>query len=168
MKKDLLKNISIAVVCALVASIILLIAVDSYLINQAEKNIENLLLSHKGIHQYVQQDLIPSLAKYKKGKKIVEDFYAPELFSSSYIVRMQHQYYNQELKNIGHSELYYKMAAKNPRNAVNQASEMEVALIDKFNRDRSLKRYSDVIKVNGARFLYTAIPFLENKEQCLN
>ena len=37
---------------------------SAYILKQAEKNITNLLLSHKGIHHYVQNNLIPAYVNY--------------------------------------------------------------------------------------------------------
>ena len=83
----------------------------AYVLEKAEENVTNLLLSHKGIHHYVQQVLIPFYAKYQSEGEIAETFYAPELLSSSFIVRRQHLFYNKERTNEGLPELYYKLAA---------------------------------------------------------
>lgn len=153
--------------CALVASILFYYLSESYILSQAEKNIQNLLISHKGIHLYVQNRMLPALYQYKENKKIPEEFYAPELFSSSYIVRNQHDYYNQELSDAGFPPLYYKLAANNPRNPVNKADTLEKELIVMFNKDRSVKKYREIISLNGEEYLYFAMPFLENTEPCM-
>ncbi len=139
----------------------------AYVIQQAEKNITNLLLSHKGIHLYVQETLIPSYFKYQKEGEIKPDFYAPELLSSSYIVRNQHFSYNKERENAGLPELYYKLAANNPRNPLNKADALEEKLIKMFNQNREIKFYREIIEVDGKKNLYVAIPFLENNPNCL-
>jgi len=139
----------------------------AYVLQQAEKNITNLLLSHKGIHHYVQQTLIPSYLKYQADGEIPATFYAPELLSSSYIVRNQHVFYNEERVKEGLPELYYKLAAINPRNPVNRADALEEKLIKMFNENREIKHFRDIIEVDGKKNLYVAIPFLENNEKCL-
>lgn len=85
-----------------------------YVLKRAEDNITNLLLSHKGIHHYIQNTLLPAYANFQDEGEIAETFYAPELLSSSYIVRNQHVFYNQERKAAALPELYYKLAAKSP------------------------------------------------------
>ncbi len=166
-QKPLLKNLAICMSCALAASILFYHISESYIISQAEKNIQNLLLSHKGIHLYVQKRMLPALYEYKDEQKIPEEFYAPELFSSSYIVRNQHAYYNQELSDAGFPQLYYKLAANNPRNPINKADALEKELIVTFNNDRSVKKYREIITLDGEEYLYFAIPFLENTKPCM-
>jgi PAS domain S-box-containing protein len=140
---------------------------NAYVLKQAEDNITNLLLSHKGIHHYVQNTLIPAYTKYQAEGEIPATFYAPELLSSSYIVRLQHTFYNEERKAAGLPELYYKLAAINPRNPVNKADALEEKLIKMFNEHREIKSYRETIEVNGRKNLYVAIPFLENNQQCM-
>ncbi|MFH1153666.1 MAG: DUF3365 domain-containing protein [Pseudomonadota bacterium] len=138
-----------------------------YILNQAENKIEDLLLAHKGIHQYIQQVMHPALYRYKDAGRMDEDFYAPELFSSSFIIRNQHIFYNQERTRTDLPELYYKLAASNPRNIVNKADPMESDLIALFSRDRSLKKHSEILTIDSRKFLYVALPFLENQPQCM-
>ena len=59
------------------------------------------------------------------------------------------------------------MAANNPRNPVNKADDLERELIEMFNKNRKIKKHRDIIKLNGKRYLYFAMPFLENKPRCL-
>lgn len=163
------------VLISLVAASLIMVAAGAiaysisraYVLQQAEKNITNLLLSHKGIHHYVQNTLIPAYLKYQADGEIPPTFYAPELLSSSYIVRNQHVFYNGERKKAGLPELYYKLAADNPRNPVNQADALEAKLITMFNENREMKSYREIIEVDGKKNLYVAIPFLENNEKCL-
>ncbi|MBU0484065.1 MAG: DUF3365 domain-containing protein [Proteobacteria bacterium] len=163
----LFKNLMLCIASAALASIVFYFISQSYLISQAEKNIQNLLLSHKGIHHYVQNIMLPALYDYKKRGKIPEKFYAPELFSSSFIVRNQHKYYNQELADSGFPDLYYKLAANNPRNPINKADELEKSLILRFNENRELKKYREIIEIDGKEYLYFAIPFLQNDKRCM-
>jgi len=140
---------------------------QAYVLEKAEENITNLLLSHKGIHHYVQNTLIPAYIQYQAKGEIPADFYAPELLSSSFIVRNQHVFYNEERKAAGFPELYYKLAANNPRNPVNKADALEKNLIEMFNKNRDIKSYKEIIEIDGKKVLYVAIPFLENSARCL-
>jgi signal transduction histidine kinase len=138
-----------------------------YVISQAEKNIQNLLLSHRGIHMYIQRIMHPALYRFKSEGEIKEHFYSPELFSSSFVVRNQHEFYNEARSNAGLDQMYYKMAAKNPRNPVNKSDALEEKLIDMFNKDPSRKSYRDIVEIEGQKYLYLAMPFLKTGEQCL-
>ncbi len=139
----------------------------SYVINHAEKEIRNLLLEHKGLHKYVQEIMHPALYKYQANGEFPKTFYAPELFSSSFMVRNQHKLYNEERERAGLPPLYYKMAAKNPRNPVNLADSRETRLIGMFNADRSKVSHREIIDIDGTSYLYVAIPFLANTKACL-
>jgi PAS domain S-box-containing protein len=140
---------------------------NAYVLKKAEENITNLLLSHKGIHHYVQNTLIPAYTHYQEESKIPPTFYAPELLSSSFIVRNQHLFYNQERKASGYPELYYKLAANNPRNPVNKADALEQNLIRLFNEQPNINSYKEIINFDGRKMLYVAIPFLKNEAHCM-
>ena len=166
-KKQVLGTIVAVTFVMIAASALFYWISNAYVLKQAEDNITNLLLSHKGIHHYVQDTLIPAYTKYQAEGKIPATFYAPELLSSSYIVRIQHAAYNEERKNAGLPELYYKLAATNPRNPANKADALEEKLIKMFNEHRDIKSYREIIKINGQENLYVAIPFLENSQKCM-
>lgn len=166
-RSTLIRIVMISLVITLVIGAILYYLTSLYVIRQAEKNIQNLLLSHRGIHQYVQTIMHPALYQFKNDNRIPHEFYSPELFSSSFMVRNQHTFYNEARKNVGLPTVYYKMAAKNPRNPVNKADALEERLIDMFNKDRSIKNYREIVELDGKRYLYVAMPFLDNTSACL-
>jgi len=166
-RTKLWKMLVIMIVVTCVIGVLLFYVTRVYVINQAEGRIQDLLLAHKGIHHYVQQVMHPALYSYKDQGNISEDFYAPELFSSSFIIRNQHISYNKERVEAGLPELYYKLAANNPRNLVNKADFMEEKLVRMFNDNRNIKKYREIINLDGEKYLYVALPFLENKKKCL-
>ncbi len=159
--------LSAALLVAIGIAAALFYATRLYVLSQAEHKIEDLLLAHKGIHHYVQQVMHPALYRYKAEGEMSEDFYAPELFSSSFIIRNQHIFYNQERLLSHETELYYKLAANNPRNPVNMADGMESRLVTQFNMDRSLKKHSEIVSIKNKKYLYVALPFLENQPRCM-
>ncbi|MDD2465221.1 MAG: DUF3365 domain-containing protein [Desulfobulbus sp.] len=166
-QNDFIQKIIFCVGCTILASSFFYYVSERYILSQTENNIETLLLSHKGIHHYVQEVMLPSLYEYKKENKLPREFYAPELFSSSYIVRNQHEFYNKELSNANYPQIYYKLASNNPRNPINKADTYESELIHLFNNDRSLQKTSKIINENGQDYLFVAIPFLENTKNCM-
>ncbi len=166
-RRQLFFMAGLAVTVTVVAATLFYSLSSAYVMKQAEINIQNLLLSHKGIHHYVQNTMLPALYQYQVAQEIPATFYAPELFSSSFIVRNQHQFYNEERVKAGFPPLYYKMAAKNPRNPVNRASAKEEELIRMFNEHRDQKIYREIMDVDGKKNLYIAIPFLDNQKRCM-
>jgi len=157
--------VALGVTCAVAAGLYSLARL--YVLNEAERNIQALLLVHKGMHRYIQEVMHPAFYKLKAEGLVAEKFYAPEILSSSFIVRNQHKAYNEERKAAGLGEVYYKMAALNPRNPVNKADALEEKLIRLFNENKEIKDYREVVRINGKDYLYVALPFLVNQEKCL-
>lgn len=138
-----------------------------YVLQKAEKDIQTMLLQHKGVHHYVQRLSHPELYTLKEGGRVAESLYTPILFSSSYMVRNMHNFYNEEREKSGLSNLYYKMAAENPRNPVNQADAFETELIRMFNEEDAPNHFRKIEEKDGQEYLYVAIPFLRNQKRCL-
>ena len=67
----------------------------TYITRQAFDAVQSVLLDHRGIHRYVQEDLIASYFKAQKEGYIDDQWYNPVMLSSSYIIRNQHKYYNE-------------------------------------------------------------------------
>jgi len=157
--------ISLSVCCILGFS--LYFHTKDYAVSEAEKKIRNMLLEHTSLHLYIQRNTHPSIFNAMKSGEIEKDFYSPELLSSSFMIRNMHQYYNEEREKAGLPKWYYKLASKNPRNPVNKADNFESELIEKFNNNNEIKEYKDIIKKDGQRYLYYAMPFLRTGKACL-
>ncbi|MHB8058755.1 MAG: c-type heme family protein [Desulfuromonadaceae bacterium] len=140
---------------------------SGFLIKDAEYKIKNVLLSHRGLHSYIQKVMHPEFYAARDDGKVTEDYYSPKIFSSSYLVRNIHSFYNEELKKAGLPEIYYKMASDNPRNPVNRADEFETGLIRMFNEDRDITEFRKIMEVGDRKYLYYAIPFLETNSGCI-
>jgi len=137
------------------------------ILDRAEQSVENLILSQRGLHHYIQRVMHPTFFEGIDHGDISRSYYTPKIFSSTYIVRTMHGFYNEELVKHGQHEIYYKLAAKNPRNPVNKANQHELALLERFNKDRALKSHREILTIDGKKYLYYAIPFLENTQACL-
>jgi len=157
--------VALGVACAVAGGLYYLARL--YVLNEAERNIQAVLLAHRGMHRYIQEVMHPAFYKLKAEGLVAEKFYAPEILSSSFIVRNQHKAYNEERKAAGLDEIYYKMAALNPRNPVNKADALEEKLIRMFNENKEIKDYREVVRINGKDYLYVALPFLVNQPKCL-
>ena len=141
---------------------------NAFVIREAKKDVQNLLLSNQSIHHYIQRDVRQTFDKLRSEGKIQQELFLPELMSSSYILRNIHQYYNKERQQRGLSEIYFKLAAINPRNPVNTADDRENKLIHMFNANKNIKEYHEVIEINGKKYFYYALPFLTTQKSCLN
>jgi len=152
---------------ALVVGSLTYAGVRQVLIRRADADVHDILMSHRGLHEYIQQVMHPAFYQARDAKQVEPDFYDPAIFSSSYIVRLLHGFYNAERQKDGQPAIDYKMAADNPRNPVNRADPEESRLIQRFNRDRSLRQHREVVRREGKTYLVHAIPFMENKPACL-
>lgn len=159
--------IVVPLILASIVAVGLYLAISNYLLNDATDKIRNVLLSQRGLHIYIQKIMHPTFYRARDNGKVTLDFYAPEIFSSSFIVRNMHELYNGERKKEGLPIIYYKMASHNPRNPVNQADEQEAALIRLFNEHRNIREFKQVQTINGHKYLFYARPFLETNTACL-
>ena len=167
MKRKLVLFVGLPLLMSLLAAIALNYLISSFVINQTKQHIKNVLLSNRGFHQYIQKVMHPAFfASVGKGH-IARDYYDPQFLSSTYIIRTMHTFYNEEREKCGMVRVYYKMAANNPRNPVNKADAEEARLVRLFNENRVLREYERIVKVEGKKFLYYAIPFMPNEKRCL-
>ena len=163
---DIIKY-GVTVVITLVVAAIVYYTAQAYILDRAERNIENLLLSQRGLHHYIQRVMHPVFFKAIDNRAVAKEYYAPEIFSSTYIVRTMHGFYNEELEKHGRRKIIYRLAAENPRNPVNTADSYERELIHLFNANRKISSHRAIVKRDGATYLHYAIPFLENSKNCL-
>lgn len=166
-RSDIIRLLAIPAAVTVVMAIVLYYLLSTYLIKEAEENLRNVLLSHRGVHHYIQRVMHPTFYKARDDGKIVKDYYAPEIFSSSFMVRVLHGFYNEEREKAGLPKIYYKIAADNPRNPVNRADEFESGLIRMFNEKKDVREYRSIVNFEGKKHLYYAIPFLETNDKCI-
>jgi len=166
-RRNWLKVSIIPVLASIITAAAMYYALSAYVMSEAEENIQNILLSHRAVHQYIQKVMHPTFFRDRDKGEIPQEYYTPEIFSSSFFVRVMHTFHNEERRKAGLSEVYYKLASNNPRNSLNQADEFEKDLIKRFNEERNLKEYRSIIKKNGKEYLYFAIPFLETSQACI-
>lgn len=165
--KDRLWLLLIPLILSACVAIGLYLVISTYLLNDATDKIRNVLLSQRGLHLYIQKVMHPTFFRAREHGDISPDFYAPEIFSSSFIVRNMHDFYNAERTKDGLPPIYYKMASSNPRNPVNRADAWEESLLRMFNEHRNIREFKEVVTINNKKFLYYARPFLETNEACL-
>lgn len=138
-----------------------------YILKQAELRIQAVMMEAESLHDYVQIEMHPAMYQLKKEGRLPEEFYSPEMLSSSYITRHVFRLYNQIRKKNHLPLVEYRMASKNPRNQINQADSLETRLIDMFNQDTTLKKYIGITTEHHEKHLYYAKPFLRIEPQCL-
>jgi len=163
----LMQDFILAILFVLAVTALVYYATHAYILDRAKQNIENLVLSQRGLHHYIQKVMHPAFFQAIENGDISKSYYTPEIFSSTFIVRTMHGFYNEELVKHGRPEIRYKLASENPRNPLNKADEHELQVLALFNKNRALKEHSDIISINGKKFLHYSIPFLENGKPCM-
>jgi methyl-accepting chemotaxis protein len=133
---------------------------------EAERKIKDMLLEKRAAQEYITKYLKPAIATLKDEGKLYKEYFSPEVLSGSYLARSSHEFYNAFRKENSLQEVYYKLAANNPRNLTNKADQSELELIKKFNA-KEFKEYKQVINEGGSTYLYYAIPFATNSEACM-
>ena len=156
-----------AFIAILIAAFLFYGVTRSYIFDQAERRIQDVMLESRALHWYVQRNMHPAIYKLKAEGRLPEDFYAPEILSSSFIARKLYAEYNEQRKEVGLPEIRYRLVAINPRNEVNQANKFETELIKRFNADETLTEYREIVEVDGRQHLYYAQPFLRVNQACL-
>jgi two-component system, cell cycle response regulator len=138
----------------------------AFAFSEGEKQIENVLLTHKAIHSFVEKVQKPEVYRLKEQGHLYTDYFSPKLLSRTYIARGIEEYFNLERQNIGLPSLYFKLAAENPRNQLNRADDLELELLQRM-RSGELVTYSKLRKVDGHYSLYYAIPVSKTVTSCL-
>lgn len=157
-----------ATVTALFAGFFSYHLLERYVLNKAQRNIRDVLLGHRGLHHYIQKILHPEFYRARDAGMVKDIYYAPEIFSSSFIVRNMHHFFNQERIQAKLPEVRYKMASDNPRNPVNLADSVELELLEFFRKHPKKKEFWQVKKnSDGKKTLVFAMPFLKVNQACL-
>ncbi len=173
-KKHILPNYNkywlfsiVSIIAISIIAVFVTILGRQYIIYQAESRIRDVMHGAEALHHYYQKDMHPTMYKLKEESRLPTNFYSPQMLSSTFVARNVFKHYNQTRENQKLPLVKYRIASKNPRNQVNKAGTYEISLIDKFNNDNKLKKYSGIIEEHGIKHLYYAKPFLRVEERCL-
>lgn len=165
------KKIWLTVLGGLIVFVLLVISIfiscRQLAIHEGEKNLENFLLTHRAIRYFVETVQKEEIYRLQREKLLYPEYFSPRLLSSTFIARGIKDQQNHEREQKGLEPLYFKFAASNPRNPINQADSAELELLRRFN-DRKLNQYKAVVNTEAGGFLYYALPVAENRESCLH
>jgi len=140
---------------------------EEYAIAEAEKLVQDSLLTHRAIHKYINTVSRPELFRLKDEGLLYQEYFSPKTMSFTYTARGIKTFLNKERKNAGLTEVYFKLASNNPRNEINRADERESRLLKLMNEDE-LEDYREVIQdTDGQKSLYIAIPTKPITKGCL-
>ena len=108
------------------------------------------------IRRYVAEHVRPRMYEL-----VGEDEFVPETMSTSYVARSIFEGVQKEFP-----DYIIKFSSDNPRNPSNQAGPEELRIIDLFNRNPDLERWSGQISMGGRQFM-AKFSARRMKESCL-
>ena len=157
---------AVSVLCYVALLYYFFVQTRAFAFAEGEKQIENVLLTHKAIHSFVENVQKPEIYRLKKEGLLYAEYFSPKLLSRTYIARGIEEYFSQEREKIKLPPLYFKLAAENPRNKVNTADSLELDLLRRMQAGK-LSEYSEMVKVDGHYSLYYAIPVDKMSSSCM-
>ncbi len=120
------------------------------------KETEFYIAAVEATRTYVKDVLRPKMYEI-----LPEDHFIVEAMSTSYVGR--------DIMGRVHDRFQhfrYKRASKRPMNPINQADELELEMIDKFNRDPNIREWSGIVSKDGHSF-YTRARAIYAEAECL-
>ncbi len=108
------------------------------------------------IRDYVRQTLRPFAFDH-----VSENEFMPEVMSGTYIARSMFERVGQRFP-----DYIIKFSSDNPRNPVNQAGPAERVIIERFNLNPNMNRWSGEIEIDGIQY-YGTFSARRMKESCL-
>ncbi len=139
---------------------------EAYAVSEAQKAALDVLLSHKAVHRYVVETQRPEIYRLQGEGLLYKEYFSPKVMSFTFIARSVKELINKERESAGLPPVYFKLAADNPRNPINQADEYESALLARMNRGE-VKEIREVVQQNGEPTLHVAVPIDRSSAGCL-
>lgn len=162
------KLILLAVFVAAFAGLMVVVQqqLASHAHREAERQVLESLLVHKAVHGYVTATLRPEILRLQKDGLLASDYFAAKVMSFTFIARRIQELLNQQRRQHGVAETYFKLATDNPRNPVNQADAAESELLRQMNAGR-IAEHRRIVDIDGRRFLYLALPVERTDRSCM-
>lgn len=138
-------------------------------INDKLDELHNHILFQKSLRKYINTQLKPIIYDFQKQNLISKEYFDPHILSGTFITRELYKTFDKSLasKSTNTNSWEYRLAAKSPRNPVNQATKKELLLIEKFNLDRQLDHFYQIETIDGDETIYYVAPFKPNNETCI-
>lgn len=139
---------------------------QAYALEEAQKMALDALVSHKAVHRYVAEVQRPEIYRLKEEGALYQGYFSPKVMSFTYIARSVKELLNAEREKVGLPPIYFKLAADNPRNPINQADAFEVALLKRMNSGE-VHEIREVVEKDGVSLLHVALPVDRSSVGCL-
>jgi len=138
----------------------------SIMVNALESEIENILITHKAINNYVSKIQKPQIKDLQKKGHLEKDFFSPIFLSSTYTNMTLNSLANLERIKLEKTPLIIKYASNNPTNMDNLATPFEQAILSQF-KTSGIKSYQDIVTIDNVEYLYYAQRGKIMEKRCL-
>ncbi len=135
-------------------------------INEAEKRIDIFMKKWKALFDYVETEQKEAIYELQEKGVLDENYFSPHVLSFTYIARQVQLRYEKIEQENGITPYYYRLAATNPRNKANKATEHEAIILNKF-RAGELSRYTEIKEKDGKRFFLNYTPIDRTDKSCM-
>ena len=135
-------------------------------LDNVKVKIEDLLLNYQAFRTYVSKVQKPEIYRLQKKKLIDEDYFHPEVLSSTFSAKGVSFFYNELRVSQGLDPIVIRIASNNPRNVSNKASKEESEVLKRFNANE-IKSFSKIVTVDGKSSLYVARPTIRTTKKCM-
>ena len=135
-------------------------------IDNAKSRINELLLQYKAFRNYVGEVQKEEVYRLQNDGKVDKSYFNPALLSSTFSARTINHLYNDLKKELGEKPVVIRFASDNARNPLNQATQEESLLLDKFNKNE-ITEYMEIITTKDESKLYYVVPTKKTTQKCM-
>ncbi len=141
--------------------------IHKYAISQAEIRVEEFLENYKALRTYVSKYQKPEIFKLQSSNIISEEFFMPNLLSSTFSAKTVNKIYNENRIKDNKIPLIIKFASINPRNISNKATKKEAKILEKYNNNTFTGIYKEIQEDKDGTFLFYVLPTKLNNKKCM-
>ena len=130
--------------------------------------LEQHIIYQSALRQYIATQIKPVFYALQQQGTLSEEFFDPHVLSGTFISRHVYNFFDEKLAEQALTSWQYHLAAKTPRNPINQATPEELKLLERFNADHSLKKIHEIKLIDGEQVIYVASPIQKTDASCLH
>ena len=133
---------------------------------ESEKRIDIFMKKWNALFEYVEGEQKNSIYKLQEAGVLDKDYFDPHILSFTYIARQVQLIYEEMEHSQGITPYYYRIAAPNPRNPGNKATEYEEEILERFNKGE-IDKFSEIIEKDGESFYFSSVPLIQTDQSCM-
>jgi len=136
------------------------------LLHEVEEKVENVLITHRAVKQYIDNNQKTEISRLKQKKLLFHDYFSKDILSSTHISKTLNQLTNKERVKRGEMPLFLKYSSDNPLNHNNISTDYEQKILKKF-RSEEMKEFKEIRYKKKLRYFFYALPGARITASCL-